>query len=118
MAKLPFVHLELTTPDLAAAKAFYGELCGWTYQDHQMPAGVYSIFQTDSGPGGGMFTMPGAPTQWTPYIGVENLKESTDKAVSHGAKLLHGDTVEGMGAFSILLDPTGAMFALWEPKKA
>ena len=30
----PFVHLELNTPDLAKAKAFYGALFGWQFQDN------------------------------------------------------------------------------------
>jgi len=33
----PFVHLELTTPDLKKAKDFYGQLCGWTFNDAPMP---------------------------------------------------------------------------------
>ena len=29
----PFVHLELTTPDVAKAKEFYGKLFNWTFTD-------------------------------------------------------------------------------------
>ena len=117
----PFVHLELNTPDLAKAKDFYGQLCGWTFEDVEMgpPAGIYSLFKPSSGPGGGVLSMPGAPTAWLPYIGVENLKASTDKAASLGAKvLMREQEVPGQGWFSILMDPTGASIALWEAKKA
>jgi uncharacterized protein len=114
----PFVHMELNTPDLAKAKDFYGQLCGWTFNDMQMGEGmVYSTFKPEDGPGGGIFTMPGAPTAWLPYIGVENLKEATDKAESIGAKILMREQeVPGHGSFSVLVDPTGANVALWQGK--
>jgi len=116
----PFVHMELTTPDLTKAKDFYGQLCGWTFNDMDMgPSGIYSIFKPENGPGGGMFTMPGAPTAWVPYIGVEDLKVATDKAESLGAKVCMRDQeVPGYGWFSVLVDPTGASVALWQAKQA
>lgn len=116
----PFVHLELNTPDLAKAKAFYGQLFGWTFDDNDMgDAGVYSLFKPDSGPGGGIFSMPGGPTAWTPYVGVDDLKAATDKAASLGAKVLvREQEVHGHGSFSLLNDPTGAMVALWQAKQA
>ncbi|WP_035353268.1 VOC family protein [Edaphobacter aggregans] len=116
----PFVHLELNTPDLAKAKDFYGSLVGWTFQDMDMgPGGTYSVFKPASGPGGGIFTVPGAPTAWLPYIGVDDLKAATDKAESLGAKIIMREQpVPDMGAFSILTDPTGANIALWQPKSA
>ncbi len=116
----PFVHLELNTPDLAKAKDFYGKLVGWTFEDMDMgPAGKYSVFKPASGPGGGMFTMPGAPTAWLPYIGVDNLKDSTDQAESLGAKvIMREQEVPGHGFFSVLIDPTGANIALWQAKTA
>ncbi|MDE1177490.1 MAG: VOC family protein [Edaphobacter sp.] len=117
----PFVHMELNTPDQAKAKSFYGDLFGWTFEEMDMgPAGTYSTFKPDNGPGGGIFSIPDAPTAkaWLPYIGVENLKSATDKAISLGAKLLMRDQeVPGHGWFSILTDPTGATIALWESKK-
>ena len=61
----PFVHLELNTPDLAKAKAFYSALFGWQFQDMDMgPMGVYSTFKPDEGPGGGMMTMPMGNPGW------------------------------------------------------
>lgn len=116
----PFVHMELNTTDLAQAKSFYGEMFGWNFQDMDMgPAGIYSTFKPSEGPGGGIFVMPDAPTQkaWLPYVGVENLKEATDKAGSLGATvLMREQEVPGHGWFSILIDPGGAHLALWQPK--
>lgn len=114
----PFVHLELNTPDLAKAKAFYSGLFGWTFDDQNMgPAGTYSMFKAGEGPGGGIFSMPGAPTEkaWVPYVGVEDLKAATDKGASLGATVvMREQVVPGHGIFSILVDPTGAPIALWQ----
>lgn len=116
----PFVHLELSTPDAAKAKAFYSELFGWTFTDNDMgPAGVYSTFKPDSGPGGGLFSAPGMPTHWLAYVGVEDIKASTEKAVSLGAKVQMGPhEIPNIGWITILIDPTGAAIALFQAKSA
>ena len=114
----PFVHLELTTPDVPAAKTFYSEMFGWTFEDMQMgPDKTYSTFKPESGPGGGMFTMPGAPTYWLPYVGVQDINASTEKAVSLGATVHKGPMeIPNVGWMTILVDPTGATIAMFEPK--
>jgi predicted enzyme related to lactoylglutathione lyase len=113
----PFVHLELSTSDTAAAKSFYSGLFGWEFTDNDMGGGmVYSTFKPTDGPGGGMVSMPGAPTMWLAYVGVDEINAATEKAVSLGAKIIRGpQEVPHMGWFSILNDPTGAMIALWQP---
>jgi hypothetical protein len=81
----------------------------------------YTIIKVGEGTGGGMMKspMPDAPPRWVPYILVENISESTEKAKSLGAGLLVDVTeVPGMGSFSMFQDPTGAAFALWQPKMA
>jgi predicted enzyme related to lactoylglutathione lyase len=116
----PFVHLELNTTDSAAAKKFYGEMFGWTFNDVNMDGGmVYSLFKPDSGPGGGLFSIPDAPIAWLAYIEVESIHAATEKAKAIGAMALTGvQEVPGMGWMSVLKDPQGASIALWQPKKA
>lgn len=116
-----FAHCELSTADLNKAKAFYGSLFDWELQDYPMPNGAdtYTFIKT-AGTGGGMLKqlVPNAPSTWIPYINVDNVNEGTKKAVSLGASL-QKDVVEipGMGAFSVLSDPTGAIFGLWESRQ-
>ncbi len=113
----PFVHMELNTPDPAKAKAFYGDLFGWSFQDQEMGGGmIYSTFKPDTAPGGGLYSMPGAPTAWLAYVGVEDIDESTEKARSLGAQIIHDvSEIPHVGWMSIVLDPTGAAIALFEP---
>ena len=48
---------------------------------------------------------------------VFDIAASTEKAKAVGAKVLADVTeIPGMGSFSMFLDPTGAAFALWQPK--
>jgi len=116
----PFVHLELSTPDAAKAKAFYSDLFGWTFKDEDMgPAGTYSVFHPSSGPGGGLYSMPGMPTFWLAYVGVDDINASTEKAKSLGATIHKGPMeIPNIGWMTILVDPTGATIALFQPKSA
>ena len=60
---------------------------------------------------------PEARPQWAPYILVGDIAVSSGKAKSLGARLLVDVTeIPGVGSFSMFLDPTGAAFALWQPK--
>jgi predicted enzyme related to lactoylglutathione lyase len=113
-----FVHLELNTPDLAKAKAFYGELFGWQFQDMNMgPSGIYSTFKPSEGPGGGMMSMPDGKPGWLSYVGVSNIQESTDQARALGATILMGPhPIPDVGSFTILNDPTGCTVALFQAK--
>ena len=115
----PFVHLELSTSDVTKAKEFYSGLFGWTFEDHDMgPSGVYSTFKPSSGPGGGLFSMPGMPTFWLAYVGVEEINAATDKAKSLGATIHKGPMeIPGVGWMTILVDPTGATIALFQPRQ-
>jgi uncharacterized protein len=61
--------------------------------------------------------MPDALPQWAPYVLVDDIAASTEKAKSLGAKVLADVTeIPSMGSFSMLVDPTGAAFAFWQPK--
>jgi uncharacterized protein len=111
----PFVHLELSTPDTAQAKSFYSGLFGWEFTDNDMGPMIYSTFKPSTGPGGGIFSMPGMPTFWLAYVGVEDINVSTDKAVSLGATIHKGPLeIPTIGWMTILVDPGGATFALFQ----
>ena len=117
----PFVHVELATTNVPKAKAFYSKLFAWKLKDFPMPtpAGTYTLIEVGKGTGGGMMKqmIPGAGSAWMPYVLVEDIDVATKKAKKLRAKVMKGVTeVEGMGWLSIIVDPTGAMLGLWEPK--
>lgn len=116
----PFVHVELGTNDVPKAKTFYGKLFNWELEDVDMGTMTYTMVKVGDGTGGGMlkWPMPGLPAMWVPYMLVDNVKTATEKAKSLGGKVVK-DVAEipNMGSFSIVTDPTGAMFGMWEAKQ-
>ena len=109
----PFVHLELCTSDTAKAKEFYTNLFGWNFTDNDMGGMIYSTFKPDSGPGGGLFSMPDMPTFWLAYVGVDDINAATDKAKSLGASIHKGPMESHLVV--PLRHPTGATIALFRP---
>jgi predicted enzyme related to lactoylglutathione lyase len=115
----PFVHVELNSTDIGKAKAFYGKLFDWKLEDVPMGPMTYTMIGVGSGTGGGITQqmMPGAPSAWLAYAQVDDIKASTEKARSLGARVMQ-DVMEvaDMGWLSIIADPTGAVLGMWQPK--
>lgn len=116
----PFVHVELNTTDPEKAKAFYGKLFTWKMEDMPMGPGMtYTMIKPGEGTGGGLMKhpIPGAPSAWLAYVVVDDAKTATEKARSLGGQVMKEVTeVPGMGWFSIITDPTGAVLGLWQNK--
>ena len=118
----PFVHVELITPDVDNAKSFYSAMFDWKLEDMPMwPGFTYTMVRVGEGTGGGMMATPepGVPTMWVPYVHVDDVAAATAKAKSLGAKVWKEVTeVPGAGSFSVIGDPAGATFGLWQNKRA
>ncbi|HTZ18646.1 MAG TPA: VOC family protein [Dissulfurispiraceae bacterium] len=115
----PFVHIELQTKDLEKSKKFYSDMFDWKLVD--FPAMNYTIINVGEGTGGGMMKKPDAaiPDSWLPYILVDDVATATNKAQTLGATICKDVTeVPDMGWFSVITDPTGATFGLWQAKKS
>lgn len=115
----PFVHVELQTQDPDKAKAFYANLFDWKLQDIPMGDSTYTMIEVGEGTGGGIMKnpIPGSSSYWLAYVQVEDVTAATKKAEELGAAVVRGRTeVPEMGWFSVIIDPTGAVLALWESK--
>jgi uncharacterized protein len=120
-----FCWVELGTSDNEAAKQFYTQLFGWDYVDNPMGEhGVYTMLKLDGKDVGGLYKlMPdmverGVPPHWLSYVAVANADESAAKAKEAGATLLQEPfDVFTLGRMAMIQDPTGAVFALWQPKE-
>jgi predicted enzyme related to lactoylglutathione lyase len=114
-----FCWIELTSKDADAAKSFYSELFGWSYEEMPMQnGGIYSMFQpTDGGPGGGIMAlpMPECPTAWMPYVGVDDLDAAVARVRDLGGVVhVEPTSVPGHGFFAMIADPSGATIGLWK----
>lgn len=116
----PFIHVELMATDVGKAKTFYGKMFDWKLEDMDMGDMTYTMIKVGEGTGGGLMKnpMPNATSMWVAYVNVDDLKAATNKAKSIGAELVKDVTeVKGAGSFTIIIDPTGAMLGLWQPRK-
>jgi predicted enzyme related to lactoylglutathione lyase len=116
----PFSYAELHTQNPAAAKAFYRELFDWKMADHAnpgVPEGVYTEIDPGEGFPGGLLRAAGqVASHWLPYVTVADLGASTARAKKLGAAPLQEHVEIPEGKFSVLVDPTGAPFGLFERK--
>jgi uncharacterized protein len=110
-----FCWSQLMTTDLAAAVPFYEALTGWTAAE--MPGGMVVFNQGDI-PRASAMTLPAEaqmPSNWLSYVAVDDADASTARATELGATCHHEpQTIPGMGRFSVLSDPAGAVFAVWK----
>jgi hypothetical protein len=114
---------ELTTLDQNAAKTFYSSILGWTANDIPMgPADIYTIFRIDGKDAAAACTMRpeqramNVPPNWMVYILVESADESAARAWQLGATVIvEPFDVTDNGRMSVIRDPTGAIFSIWQP---
>jgi predicted enzyme related to lactoylglutathione lyase len=117
-----FVWDELHTTDVDGAKAFYGEVVGWSASDRDMGGGVtYTMFESGGEQRAGCMTtmQPDMPPNWLTYIGTDDVDASCKRAEELGAQKMMGPMdIPGVGRSAVLMDPTGAAFALFSPSES
>jgi len=109
---------ELATTDREAAKTFYGTVLGWTYDDQEMPMGIYSLILAGERQNGGIIEMSGPewqgiPPHWMTYFTVADLDETMGRLRSTGGTV-KVDPIEipEVGRFIVAADPQGAVMTL------
>ena len=108
---------ELQSTDITVAAPFYAAVLGWEATERPMGEIVYTMFASGGADvAGGMTLPPGieAPSHWLAYFQVEDVDASLTRAGELGATTLWGPLdVEGVGRMAGLLDPQGAVFAVF-----
>lgn len=108
---------DLSVPDLAAARAFYSAVLGWTFQDSGEEYGGYVIGQVgDAATAGiGPLMQEGMPSAWTLYLASDDVEKTAAAVTEHGGTILMapGD-VGPLGRMLIAADPSGAAFGVWQ----
>ncbi len=110
---------DLSTPDPKRASDFYSGLFGWqVLTDPKDPSGYLHIKNGEHFIGGippAAYHPPGVPPHWLAYFQVDDVDATAAKAKQMGAKLhLAPMTMEGVGRFSVIADPQGAVFAIFK----
>ena len=115
---------ELSSTDPEQSYAFYSGLFGWSRLDMDLgPMGTYSFLNNANGCIGAMCNMQpeqkaqGIPSNWGVYFAVHDCDSATAQASQLGGNVLMPPMdVSEHGRMSVIADPTGAVFSLWQPK--
>lgn len=109
---------ELGTDDVAASGAFYGALFGWTVEtDPREEAGGYTMCSLGGAPVAAMSPLyaPGQPVAWTVSFAVSDADATAVRAAHEGGVVIMAPMdVFDIGRFSVLQDPAGAVFCIWQ----
>ena len=115
---------ELLTSDPEKCGGFYANIFDWRQESMAMSAPdgggmTYHIFKrTNQQDGAGMMQMPAeakAPSHWLPYVAVDDVDASLERATELGAQVYCAPTdIPNVGRFAVLADPTGASFAVFK----
>jgi hypothetical protein len=112
----PLVHLELHTPNLGRACAFYSELLEWHPRRVRLNDAVYQSLNLGA-VSGGVVECGTARALWLPYIEVGSVSVATERAVSLGASVLLAPREGPAGWRSVVNTPDGGEIALWRAKR-
>jgi predicted enzyme related to lactoylglutathione lyase len=114
-----FSWADLSTSDAEGAKSFYTGLFGWEAEDLPLPdGGVYTFLRKDGKEVCAVSAArEGQMTAWLSYITVEDADAVVGRATELGATPL-GEPFDVMeaGRMGLIQDPTGAVFAVWQPR--
>jgi predicted enzyme related to lactoylglutathione lyase len=112
--------VELSSPDTDAAAEFYRELMGWTATDPGPPeTGGYRMFQQGEQRVAGLMghMQESQPTAWATYVSVADADETATKVkAAGGSVIVEPMDVTDIGRMAVFVDPTGAVFGVWQPK--
>jgi predicted enzyme related to lactoylglutathione lyase len=111
--------VDLGTPELEAARRFYGDLFGWTYESAGEVAGHYTTCLRDGLSVAAMAPQQDAsdPPRWTTYFASDDADRTADRITEAGGQVVMGPMdVFDQGRMLIAFDPAGAPFGVWQGK--
>jgi predicted enzyme related to lactoylglutathione lyase len=110
--------VDMGSPDLSLARAFYSGLFGWDAPEGPPEAGGYSVclLQGKSVAGLGPQMSPEAPPSWLTYVNVDDADATVAKVKAAGGTVfVEPMDVMDVGRMAVFADPQGAVIGLWQP---
>lgn len=114
--------VDLQTPDLSAARKFYGDLLGWSFVGGDTPEmGFYVTAQRNGRNAAGLARLGEGspfPPMWSVYFAAENADDVARRVAEGGGQVVVPpmDVMEE-GRMAYFSDPTGAFFGVWQGKR-
>jgi len=109
---------DLITEDLDAARRFYSEMFGWTFESTTRPGGqAYALARS-----GGVYVAGFVPiaarsdgvklSRWLPYVSVADVDAAVTKATVTRGQVVAGPRDVNLGRVAAIVDPEGAVIGL------
>lgn len=110
---------DITVPDLAVARAFYGPLLGWQFEVGGPETGYYTQAYVGDrrvvGLGEPMSDDPAPQPAWCVYLATDDLVATVAAVADAGGKeIVPAMPILDLGSMAIVVDTAGAVFGIWE----
>lgn len=111
---------DLGTPDIGVAVDFYGGLFGWDIPEagNAEQTGGYRQATLRGKPVAGVMPLmqEGQPPAWSNYVSVDDADATAAKVREAGGQVLAEPMdVLDLGRMAVFMDPSGAVFGIWQP---
>jgi predicted enzyme related to lactoylglutathione lyase len=112
---------ELWSPDAKAVLPFYEKVFGVSVESMEMPGmkEPYHMLKKGEALMGGAMTSPmeGVPAMWLPYIGVDDVDATIERAKARGGEVVApAQDVPNVGRFAVVKEPEGAVVGVITPE--
>jgi predicted enzyme related to lactoylglutathione lyase len=112
--------VELATPDIEAAEAFYAEVLGWEIPEMPNSAelGGYRRAKLNGKDVAGVAPLmqEGQPPSWNTYVSVTDAKAALVAVGEAGGQVIvEAMDVRDLGMMGVFTDSTGAVCGVWQP---
>jgi len=107
------VHLEIPAGDTAQARAFWGGLFGWEFEEYPGPS-EYHMTRFSESQGGAIMGADGDKRGARVYFDVDDINASRARVSELGGEASDAMPVPTMGWFATCSDTEGNEFGLWQ----
>ena len=111
--------IELYTSDTDKARAFYGELFGWTSEEAGEEYGGYINFSKGGLTVAGCMRndgQAGMPDVWSVYLATDDAEKTAATAAENGGQVLVPPMAVGeLGTMAVVTDAGQAAIGIWQP---
>jgi hypothetical protein len=112
---------ELNTRDPEAARRFYGDVLGWSFEQRRFETGLYTLINNGDDNVGGMLDITErvpaeVPAHWLVYFATDDADATVQQAEGSGGEVVFGpQDLSEVGRIAVMKDPAGAVFAVIRP---
>jgi predicted enzyme related to lactoylglutathione lyase len=111
--------VDLGSSDVDKSVSFYGDLFGWQADDAGPDSGGYRLAKLRDKMVAGLGPLQDeqAPPAWTGYVWSDDADATAKKADEAGGQVFMPPfDVMDAGRMTVIADPTGAIFGVWQPQ--